>query len=328
MDLLSVFRSLPRPSGASGPDTFNVIAVGGDHRVGKDGVGAPILIVNVNEGHGPAVGPIVLRHVAVQHSVTCRLSVDGRTPFREEVVSMVRCSSTEPALREFFLRALEVGIVELGSRPTRAHVNRVIRQMVELFRAFEEPARRAAQGLWAELFVIERASSPDVALSSWHADIEEAFDFSNGPARLEVKSFCGPERVHTFALRQIRPGADVNAVVASLLVERSSGGLTIADLMRRISERNVNEEHIFKLHRIVASSLGESAPTALLLPFDFERAEDSLRFFEAALVPSIEPPLPEGVIGVRVTSSLERVPALASRDLSAHGAFFAAFLPR
>ncbi len=87
-----------------------------------------------------------------------------------------------------------------------------------------------------QLFVLRYGRDPTSLLRAWHADAEEAFDFADRADRLEVKA-SGPFRIHTFALRQLRPASDARVIVASVLVEKSGGGITIAELVAGIRKR-------------------------------------------------------------------------------------------
>jgi hypothetical protein len=279
MDLLPIFRALTRPSSELGATTFHVAPISGftSHRLGKDGTGAPALLVGVKDSDTRATGPVVLQHLSVLHGVRCRIVGPTTTAAREETFSLVRRTSGEPMLREYFVRAVELAVRQLGEAPTPVSVNRAIKRLVELFQAFEQPARRTVQGLWAELLVIDLSHDPGALLSAWHVEREEAFDFAMGPNRLEVKSFSGPARVHTFALRQVRPGPGIDVVIASVRAERSTGGLSVVDLMRNITERGITEGAVEKLETVVAASLGSSSATALGLVFDVERARCGFR---------------------------------------------------
>lgn len=327
MDLLAEFRGLARPDIEKGPSTFNVLAIpGSQHRIGKDGSGGPVLLVRAAGTPTSSGGPVVLQHIAVQHDVRCRIAGrDGAA--RDEVVSLVRCVSGEPTLREYFVRVVEIAVRQLGSAPTRGDVNKAIRRLTELFRAFEQPAKQTVQGLWAELALILFAESPGAVVAAWHTDPDEAFDFAAGPARVEAKSFQGQARIHSFSLRQVRPGVGVDVVVASLRAERSSGGASIADLMAGIAGRGLADDLMSKVELVVAQSLGDSAGTALSMTFDLERARESLRFFDAASVPSVDPLLPAGVVSVRFESLLDESVAFQTPDLRARGALFREIAP-
>lgn len=327
MDLLAEFRSLQRPDIEKGASTFNVVPIlSSQHRIGKDGGGSPVLLIRTADEISASAGPVVLQHIAVQHDVLCHLVArDGAA--REEVVSLVRCVSGEPTLREYFVRVVEMAVRQLGSTPSRGDVNKAIRRLTELFRAFEQPARQAVQGLWAELAAIMFADSPAALVSAWHRDPDEAFDFAVGPARVEVKSFQGQARIHSFSLRQVRPGTGVDVVIASLRAERSSGGASIADLIAGLARRGLGDDQLSKVDLVVAQCLGDSAGSALSLTFDLERARESLRFFDAASVPSVDPVLPAGVVSVRFESLLDEREALSPLDLRTRGTLFADVAP-
>jgi hypothetical protein len=267
-----------------------------------------------------------LQHIAVQHDVRCRLSSRGGAA-REEVISLVRCASGEPELREYFVRVVGLAVRQLGIAPTRDDVSKAIRRLTELFSAFEQPARQTVQGLWAELAVMMFAEAPATLVLAWHGDPDESFDFAAGSTRVEVKSFQGQGRIHSFSLRQVRPGAGIDVVVASLRAERSSGGASIADLIAGLGRRILADELMSKVELVVARSLGDSASTALSMTFDLERARDSLLFFDACFIPSVDPVLPPGVVSVRFESLLDESSALSPADLQARGTLVRDFAP-
>jgi hypothetical protein len=266
-----------------------------------------------------AGGPIVLKHVTVQHGVRCRIASSVSAATRIETLTVVRCVSGEPALRDYFLDVAELSVRQLGEEPTKQEVARVIRQLTELFRSFEQSAKNTVQGLWSELVLILLSSNPELLIDRWHADFDEPFDFSDRENRIEVKSFATQTRSHHFSLRQLRPGPGVNVVVASLRAERSSGGLSIADLVSTL-HAGLRQESLEKLTTVIAESLGNIAANGLALTFDFERARESLLFFDADSVPAIGSPLPEGVINVWFESLLDEgqsIPLAVLRDRSA-----------
>jgi hypothetical protein len=329
VDLVATFREMSRPSIEDGSDTFSIEPIAGAHRhfLGKDGAGGPALLLQVLDSDGELPGPIILQHVIAQHGVRCRLS-GKNAESTEETVTLVRCVSSERVLREYFVRVSELAARQLGESPSRQAVNRTIRQLTELFRAFEIPTRKSVQGLWAELLVIDSAANPESMIRYWHVDPEEAFDFSETGNRLEVKSFGGQGRLHRFALRQIRPQGQVDVLIASVRAERSTGGATIADLLASIHGRGISADSGLKLDAVVASSLGDVAASALALPFDLQRGRESIRFFDARVVPSIDPILPSGVFNVKFDALLDETRALAFTELHARSALFASSIPR
>jgi hypothetical protein len=239
----------------------------------------------------------------------------------------LRCTAHEAELREFFVDMAQVTVERLGSDPSESDVNRAVAELVELFRAFEDAPRKSVQGLWAEVLAITVATDPATLIRAWHSAPDEAFDFADGATRLEVKSFGGVARAHTFSLRQVHPGAGIVVVFVSVRAERSAGGATIRDLIARVSERGIAPSLALKVHRVVARTLGTSAATALSVGFDFQRAVDSLRFFASSAIPSVDPQLPAGVLSVRFEALLDEERALSPGALRGVGDLVAAAQP-
>jgi hypothetical protein len=325
MEAVALFRSLRRPSNEEAAGTFAVARLGyAEHLLGKDANGAPALLLRVSAT--ATLPPIVLQHVTVQHAVSCRVVSAANAPV-EDKFSIVRCTSSEPALREYFVRVIASTVDELGATPTGANVNRAFSRLIELFRAFQLPARRTAQGLWAELLLLAYSSDPVVVARAWQSDPGEGFDFSEGSRRVEVKSVAGDARIHSFSLRQLRPGPGVDVLIASIHAERSAGGLTISELLEQIRSRALPTDLVAKVADVVARSLGDSAASGLALRFDIDRGRSSLRFFDARRIPSIEPPLPAGILSVNFEALLDETKATQISELGARETFFSAFVP-
>ena len=136
--------------------------------------------------------------------------------------------------------------------------------------------------------------------------------------RIEVKSAMGRVRCHNFSLEQLRPPLGTTILVASLFVERAAGGDTVFDLVERLRLR-VLEYHnsLCDVDQVVGATLGSGWRQASEFRFDSELAEDTLRFFEAAVIPCINLRPPPEVTEVHFKSDLSRTPAadLAVRAL-------------
>lgn len=201
------------------------------HRIGKDPGGNPCLLLYVGGGVGQAVPPpIVLSHLAVQHDVLCRISRPPQPP-EESTFTLIRCLSGDAALVAKFLDVMEVVIRTVGRAPTADRVRHAVEELAELFRSLDRPPRKSVQGVWAELFLIARAEDPGRLAAAWHRIPGEAFDFSEGGDRVEVKAASGGTRQHYFALTQVHPPHGVRVLVASLFVEALSGGTPVKGLL-------------------------------------------------------------------------------------------------
>ena len=192
-----------------------------------------------------------------------------------------------------------------------------------------KPPTRPVKGLFGELFLIWDSGNPVKALSAWRMDDTARFDFADGDIRLDVKATGGRVRTHTFSYEQCSPPPDTIAVVASLFVERSPGGITLRSLIGQIETRiSVNTDLVFKLHEIVAATLGASLDGSLALAFDMKLAASSLCFFNLSEVPAIREPLPTGVSDVHFRSDLSALVPLSIQYLIDKDPIFWDLLPR
>jgi hypothetical protein len=218
-------------------------------------------------------------------------------------------------------------VVLLGSEPSQRDITRAINKFVNLFRAMAEPARKSTQGFWAELFLIAQAVDPVTLLRAWHATPYDIYDFNAGKQRIEVKSTCSQVRQHRFSLEQLRPPEGTRVLVASLFVERAGGGVSLSNLLTDIRERiEGSTEHLIHLDQVVASTLGDNWRQGLTTRFDRELAQESLQFYDAAVIPRIDTELPPGISDVRFTSNLTGIDSVSRKQMKTSGDLFQAAL--
>jgi hypothetical protein len=331
LDLITLFKSIQSPNIATGEDfSFSASRIPnyGQHRLGKDAHESPVLLISV-AGDSRRIRPasIALENLVVRHDVHCRISrPDGA--IEEGQFTVIQCTSNDKALHTYFLQIAGTLVELLGTQPLQQDVIREIDGLVELFRALTESPRKSVQGLWAELFLITRASKPLVLARAWHVTPGDIYDFSAADQRIEVKSSASRLRHHYFRLEQLYSPQGTKVLVASLLVERAGGGTSLAELIDQVRSR-IGDEPALLLHvdRIVGLTLGESLHRALDERFDYELAKESLAFFESAAIPSVNPELPPGVSEVRFKSDLSGVSAIDPAQYKTAGGLFRAVLP-
>lgn len=327
-DLESLFESLVLPLARPSGNNLSAVVIPGSetHRLAKDANGAPCLLLRQPPGTTrPA--PIRLQNLMVSYDVPCIITHPSGTQEQDEF-TIVKCSNVDPRLYPHFLRIVSPIVIALGATPTSAAVRRAISGLVELFQALASPAKKSIQGLWAELFLIRRSSSPMAVASAWHRFADEHFDFTAGPERIEVKSSSNRRREHHFSLAQLSSPGPLRIVIASVFVERAGGGVSL----RRVFEetRSVlmsNATLATQFDASFYSTLGSSWSDAMDERFDWELAEESLAFFYADTVPKVEGPIPATVSDVRFRSDLSGVTPLRHDDLRAAGTLLAAVAP-
>ena len=332
LDILQIFNSLQVVNDSTSQNAqFSAKPIPGyeQHRIGRDTKGNPSLLVHVFEVSEKAqLASIVLEYLTVQHDLDCRIShPDGITESGK--FTIIRCTSTDIALRNYFLRIVGVVIVSLGNLPSKMDITYAIDRLVELFRAMTAPPRKTVQGLWAELFLIARSRESAKMVNAWHSMPEDRYDFSDDNQRIEVKSASGRIRQHHFSLEQLCPPTTSHLLIASMFVERTGAGTSMLELTEQIRSRiKDNLDLLFQLDRIVALTLGNDWRSALEERFDYQLAEESLAFFELSHIPMVNPNLPLGVSNVHFKSDLTGRPTADIAHYRSQGRLFQATLRR
>jgi hypothetical protein len=319
MDLFSIFKTLPTPT-KEDLQSFSVVQIGTTlHKVGKDVLGCPVLLISTTSGqNGPKIH---LEHLEVQHLVRCHVINDKKT--EEGTFTVIRCTNTDEELTRYFFNYIGPVLRILGPTPSSGEISRAIVHLVELFRALTQPSIKSTSGLWAELFVINNAKDPVALLNSWHSNPGEKYDFNSNAQRLEVKSTSGRNRIHHFSLEQLVPPLGCEAIVASLFVESSGGGVSLGDLIQRIKVFLIkNPELEEKLDYIVANTLGNLLRQSMNYRVDYQLAQESLIIFNAQSIPKISEPLPAGISDVHFKVDLTRCRPSSKQELLDAGGIF------
>ena len=310
LDLIELFQSFDSITTTNDEDRFTASPIPDyeRHRLGKDTLGRPLLLISVfNVRSQSQYTPVVLEHLKVQYNLNCRISrPDGTT--EKDVFTVVHCTGEDVTLQNYFLKVMSTVVISLGDQPTQSDIAYAMNQLIELFRAMVKVPQKSVQGLWAELFLISQSHQPDILVDAWHTVVEDRYDFALDDQRIEVKSFSGDIRLHHFSLDQLHPPDDVIALVASVRVEGSQAGDSIADLREKIHIcLGSNFDSLLHIDSIIARTLGNAWQQASDARFDARLAEESLAFYDTSSIPSIDPNLPPGVSQVRFRSDLTEI---------------------
>lgn len=328
-DLVGILDALDIPSAdqARGP-LFAVRPVPRyqSYYAGKDADGKACLLVGTTAASGRAPPPIRLETLDIQFELGCRVTTssgdasDGR-------FTVVRCLSSEQETIRYFLSICNIIMHHLGDSPSRSALASAIQRLVSIFQSIRRPPTRSLNGLFGELFMISRSRNPARAVSAWRINHSARFDFAAGDIRLDVKACSGRLRRHNFTYDQCNPPPGTHAVVASIMVERIPKGVSLADLIAMIEDQVGDEDLLFKLHALVASTMGTSLASSLDVAFDPHLAESSLRFFDLRAIPAVRGEQAPSVSDVRFVSDLSGCDPLAVPVLIDHDPLFWDLLP-
>jgi hypothetical protein len=329
VDLVALFDSIPSPSETSG-DVVRFAAEPipgfGHYHVARDLAGDPALLISGIEASQDKPAPIVLEHLTVQAGLDCAIQrLDGQR--LRERFTVVRCRDADRKLQEYFLRSVTSAVLSVGPKPAAQDVRETIEALIELFRAMALPPRTSIQGLWAELFLMWQSRDPVMLARAWYSVPDERYDFGSEKQRVEVKSAANRRRVHEFALDQIRPVGDIQAIVASVFAEASAAGLSLRELAEFVRAAVAADAVLsLRFDRVLASSVGNAWRHASESRFDHELAADSLRYFPSESIPAVVLPLPSEVTHVRFRSDIGQVRPIDPARLAAQGGLFQAIV--
>lgn len=329
--LADIFAAVP-PLTASEPDRplYAVLPVPGcrSYYVGKDGEGCACLLVATANRMARLQPPIRLESLDVQFEFHCHLRKD-REPEREGAFTVIRCQSPDRETIRCFLSVCEIILHAGGEQPTAREIAKAVNRLAGIFQKMQKLPSRPVNGLFAELYILWRNAGPVKAVAAWRSDDGACFDFSDGDIRIDVKGASGRQRAHTFSYDQCNPPPGTVAIVASLLVERASGGVALRFIIdETASEIAAHPDLVFELHEVISATLGASLAEALSTRFDIKLADSSLRFFRAEDVPAIRGAIPAGVSDIRFRSDLSGVNAVSAQTIIDLDPLFWDLLPR
>jgi hypothetical protein len=315
MTLWEKFQSLERDTGSGSVMPALPMPGAGTHYLAKGCAGEPVLLLRVQRRRVPRI-PLGLCHVQVEFEVKCAV-IDGDAADCSVAATFCRvvCDPVAPWLHMLFIHAL-AGVVErLPPNLTPGDVDGFFAGVMELFRSFSTPAKTSVLGLWGELLIISTSPYPNTLVTGWHVAPEQNYDFAFPDAYLEVKTTARNNRQHEFALTQLR-GNLLTTFVASIVVEQNDGGENVFDLASAV-EGHLLPHNRAKLWRLVAQSVGSEAEGAGDMRLLRASAVNSLRFYDAATLPTPEISLlaVACISAVRFSLDLDHAPTVHMLEL-------------
>jgi len=134
--------------------------------------------------------------------------------------------------------------------------------------------------------------------------------------KIEIKTTLSSERKHVFKLKQLRNHYVENVLICSIMTNHIENGMSIKDLVDKISQK-INDEIKIKLFEKIFSVLGNEMSTMNYKYFDEKTAKESLKIYKATQIPSIEyDMISDEISNVEFTSNLTKsVPCEKNKDL-------------
>lgn len=325
MDLWSTYRALPRPSAEA---AFTIAHGAGPLRLARSYANQPALLIATN---GSGLTPRRLANLTFAPPL--EMVVDRSDGGSEQArFAVLTCIAGDAELERYFCRVLGAFFGDVGadsvSSPTALEVERTLDGIATLFSALHRVPRQSVQGLWGELAVIAWAHAPDVAVSAWHSGSTDLHDFALGSQRLEVKSTLGKLREHHFQLDQLTSDTTGETIIASLMLQQSSHGMSVFELAEQIGER-VGDETAARLETIIADCLGRDWRDADAddARFDLDATKQTLKLYRARDLPTVPQPLPAGIKRVHFVADLSNARELPLVEAHAIAGLYTDLLP-
>lgn len=324
MNLVALFQGLTLPETES-VKTLNAIPIPEypDFRVAVDIEGFPVLLF-------PAFGIANklelknrrLKYLQFESAVECKIREGKNSLFKK--FALITFMSTDRDLQEYFLQISENLVKMLQGKVDYREIAATLNKYIEIFRTLTDAPINTAQGLWAELFVIESSFNPKILLSYWHNFPDDKFDFNAGKEKIEVKSTSGLDRIHEFSSEQLSPSPDSQVLVASLFTRQIHSGVSIQGLTQNIASKIQSDNHLIeKMNLVVSRTLGNTLVQSIKIKFDYDISKTSLRFYRHQDISKVEKVyIPAEVSGVRYKSDLSLIKSIELSSIDVNGLLF------
>jgi hypothetical protein len=103
--------------------------------------------------------------------------------------------------------------------------------------AFNKAPISVEVGLFGELLALYSAKSVSKALSTWHADNFDTYDFGNAAGYLEVKTTSTSVRSHWLSWGQLQKVPSERVTICSFVVNLIPDGVTVQELAEMVTQK-------------------------------------------------------------------------------------------
>lgn len=314
-DLLGLLEGLEPPNA----DVWHVASIPESRHafVGKGTLGSVTLLFEL-EPLTISSRPVALRHIKFSPCVGATINTRGLE--RRSSFCTLSCIDGDGVLIAYFLRVicnvvLSDAVLQGLTSPIAA-----IESVLELFASMTTPPRSSVQGLWGELYVIANSTNAGAAITAWHTDPAELFDFVADDQRVEVKTSTTGLRQHVFKLAQLLPAAGTQVFIASLTLSEGADGSSILDLVDSIRRRpDVTDDQRRRLEVVVVGTLGSTWRESAVKVFAPLDSANAVAIYDGAAVPRVAAALPPEVSDVTFRSDLSAIARLGSGDAATYG---------
>lgn len=283
-------------------------------KLGVNYQGMPIVLINSIKQAPSSLRNHRLKYLELNVNSECVVKKGG--VHSSGNYSLISFRSTAEGLTRYFFSIITIFLESLATASSVKEIQSTYQDLIEIFRSLNEAPVSTIQGLWSEVFLIDRSTRPDSLLSFWHSNPKNKFDFEAGEDKLEVKSTRSTSRIHTFSAEQLNADESFNILIASLFVIENEKGKSLQELMRQLEAKLGTSAALFKLKLVTAKTLGAGLEESSSIKYDDALAAASLRFYDRREIDKIESQsIPSRVSEVHFKSDLSMIRSINPIDI-------------
>jgi len=293
--LIDIFREIKTPQEDSKNFFYaKSINVNSKHKIARDFYDRPSLLISTPNdykdlefrGLDSKDIPYKLENLVIRQNVECIINKNDGEKGKYTVLTFTGNNDLKTA----FFDITETLLCGLSDSPTSKEIHSAIQKLINLLKSIQTPVREI-QGLCGELMIILHSNHTENLISAWHAFNHETYDFSFNEKHIEVKSSNNEKRIHHFSLRQLSEVENSEVYIASVIMNRSSGGVSIEELLTKIFDK-VHQDPSMKaaLTDMCSKTLRDEnfIENYKDYLFNFEIANQSIQYINYDLIPTIK----------------------------------------
>jgi len=290
-------------------------------KVGVNYEGMPVILISSTKQAAPLLRNYRHKYIELNINSECRVSNGGIPISATYSLILFRCS--DASLIKYFFSIISIFLESLALSNLEHELLQAYQDLIEIFRSLNETPVSTIQGLWSELFLIDRAKMPEAVLACWHSNPRNKFDFEAGTDKLEIKSTRTMSRLHTFSAEQLNVDENFNILIASIFIIENEQGKSVKDLMHQVENKLGRSTQLFKLQVIAAKTLGAGLQDSANLKYDESLAASSLRFYDRKEIDKIESQnIPNRVSEVHFKSDLSMIRPVSPNEFNPESYLF------
>ena len=186
-----------------------------------------------------------------------------------------------------------------------SHLDKRLKFLSDLLSYKDELPKKTAMGLWSELFLIYISEDIDESINAWHENLNDLIDFKFKNLLIEVKSYSGTNRIHSFSLDQLDNFYD-ELYIASIQLKENDNLKSIKDLYEYILKKCLDLDLKDKFLMIIFKLAGNMDLDNY--SYSTSAALKSLKFFKSKDIPSIKKEnIPIELSRIKFFSNCEKV---------------------